>query len=74
MSSSSSDSSSNDRAQEQEMYDDDLKKKLRYEQLITICFWLSVDQGILDIANMILEQDKLIQMLVANVFGRKDST
>ena len=56
------------------MYDDDLKKKLRYEQLITLCFWLSVDQGRLTIANMILEQDKLIQMLVANVFGNKNST
>ena len=55
------------------MYDGDLKKKIRYEQPITICFWLSIDQGRLDIANMILEQDKLIQILVANVFGKKKS-
>lgn len=48
-------------------------KKIRYEYLITLSFWLSIHLGLKEIANMILEQDELIKMLVANIYSTRAS-
>ena len=56
----------------EEIYDDDYKKKIRYEYLITISFWLSIHWGHIEITNYILNRNSLMKHLVATIYSNQN--